>query len=172
MSKKPDTKTFAQWINDNLQVVQKVLTDKFNRGMLDKTLLNKYRLRKTNSKPINKTIKQLPTTYKSKPIKLARVKLNQPIDNVEYLIEPYNIDTIRNCVEACGVIDGIIRIELNELLDSGKELQELLTELLLNMSHPDVVHDTEYILLGCDCDNNLYFNVSCYTNVDKISERM
>jgi len=173
MSKQPDVASFSQWLSDSRDIVSKTLTKSFVDGKLPNAILNKYRTRKTNKKtrPVTPSAGICPITKKSVPIKLAKVDIKLPIDNVECLMQPYDLDTIRNCLEACGIIEGIVKLELHEVLEAGEErIQLALCELLLNMSHLDIVKDIEYTFLGSDIEDNLYFNVSCSTDPEKISE--
>ena len=155
MARKPDIKLLHKWLEDySREDLINLITKDFTHHKLSENtaIMFGYRRKLKPSKTIgvNEPNKEL---------------IKKPaMDEIEYIKRPYTIEEASKLYNDDNFVSGIVRIDVDELIDSlGEELQLLLVSQLIDGNSQQLKKDTDIEIEGSDT-NGLYFKVTCHAD--------
>ena len=152
MARKPDVKLLHRWLKDySRDDLVNLITKDFTRHKLSENTAIMFGYRR-KLKPTNKTIED-------KPKELIKTQI---VNEIDYIRLPHTISEASKLYNDNNIITGIVRIDVDELIDSlGDELQLLLISQLIDGNSQQLKEDTDIEIAGSD-NSGLYFKVTCH----------
>ena len=160
MARPPDQGKFREWFIATQPTTLPLLIKDFTNGKLkDTQVFKEYR---KGSKLVKSIVK--PTTVKPTIV----------LNDIECITSPYDSDSVANIIGRDQVVEGYVKLELNDIIDVGCDiaLKELLADILVGTNGFKKINDAiEYSFIGGD-DTGLYFRVTCCQLPDGAEEEI